>query len=206
MTTVIDFIMLHNRCVSLKNIFILLTYRLISASMLLICWYEAYADFIFMGITDSHRGLCSMITPSRLPCPMPSRGQGLRAHNAGEQEAAHGVLYIHCRGDWRGAQNPPTEMVKKDWNTGLPEPSTPRFSNNHALFLNESPCPNRSVCYSYVHQIIMLWGSTLRAIGPSSKGIQKGKNEIMHLNWVSPYITRKSNYISKMQTALFPWY
>lgn len=93
MTIVIDFIMLHNRCVSLKNIFILLTYRLISANMLLICWYEAYADFIFMGIKDSHHGPCSVLAPSRLPCPRPSRGQGLRHTMPGSKRQLTGALH-----------------------------------------------------------------------------------------------------------------
>ena len=37
-----------------------------------------------------------------------------------------------------GLQNFPKETVKKNLNIGLPDPSSPRFSNYHVLFLYES--------------------------------------------------------------------
>lgn len=145
------------------------------------------------------------LLPHASPVPGQVEGKDLGTQCRGARGSSR-VLYIHCRGDLERGTDPSQGNGEEDWNTGLPELRTPRLSNYHALFLNESPCPYRSVCCRYVHQIMMLWGRTLRAIGASSKGIQREQNEIMHLNWVSPYITRKSNYISKIQTALFPWY
>lgn len=191
MTIVIDFIMLHNRCVSLKNIFVLLTYRLISASMLLICWYEAYADFIFMGIKDSHHGLCSRIAPSRLPCPIPSRGQGLGHTMQGSKRQLTGCFSYIAEEIAEGHRTLPRKWWRRTGILVCLNPVPQDFPTTMHYFWMRVPALNRSVCCSYVHQIIMLWGSTLRAIGPSSKGIQKGKNEIMHLNWVRPYNNKK---------------
>lgn len=76
---------------------------------------------------------------------------------------ARGTLHILYRKPGEGLQNFPKEMVKRDLNTGLPEPIPQGFpiTMHFFFFLTRVPALNMSPCYGYVYHNYAI----VRAIG-----------------------------------------
>lgn len=151
--------LLHSMCF-FKKVFILLTYRLIIANILLIHWREAYVDFIFEGnkrvVTLAYTARLHL---SWLPCDIQSPGQALRALTQGKQEAAHRHLTCY------------TENVD-----GAIERSQGNCQEGFEYWFAWAQYPK-------VFQLpCVYWIGTDQV----QRGCRRRENVIMHLNWSAP--------------------